>query len=134
MPEQSHNLSVMLGEVVRDLLHDQRMTAQALAGALGVDGSVVSRTLNGTIIMTVDRMLAIEQALGVRPGTVLRRAGLIAPDAMELEDHLAVLREEFNEMERRAEVWRSGRQSPPASPPTKAPRRPAKRQRAPDNG
>lgn len=105
MAEQSHTLSVMLGQAVRDLLYEQHMPATKLAEALGVDGSIVSRTLNGEIAMTVDRMLAIEGAMGVQPGSLLRRAGLIPPgmEAVEdLQERLATLGAEVAAMQDKA--------------------------------
>lgn len=64
-------------DVIRGELAAQGRKPRWLAGELGLDPSLISRTLSGGIGLPLDRLVAIEHALGKRRGFLLRAAGLV---------------------------------------------------------
>lgn len=68
-----------LGRKVRELRRSRGMTQKELAGAVGVTGAQLHRYETGATRVAASRMIAIAEALGVRPDVLLESA---APDAM----------------------------------------------------
>lgn len=68
-----------LGRKVRELRRSRGMTQKELAGAVGVTGAQLHRYETGATRVAASRMIAIAEALGVRPDVLLESA---APEPM----------------------------------------------------
>lgn len=69
---------VLLGKAIKRELGTR--SQRWLADRIGVDPSVMTRIINGQMKdLTVDRVAAIEDALDVPRGSLLRAAGYVAP-------------------------------------------------------
>jgi len=66
-----------LGRKVRELRRSRGMTQKELAGAVGVTGAQLHRYETGATRVAASRMIAIAEALGVRPDVLL---GSAAPE------------------------------------------------------
>lgn len=63
-----------LGRKVRELRRSRGMTQKELAGAVGVTGAQLHRYETGATRVAASRMIAIAEALGVRPDVLLGSA------------------------------------------------------------
>lgn len=68
-----------LGRKVRELRRSRGMTQKELATAVGVTGAQLHRYETGATRVAASRMIAIAEALGVRPDVLLESA---APEGM----------------------------------------------------
>lgn len=68
-----------LGRKVRELRRSRGMTQKELASAVGVTGAQLHRYETGATRVAASRMIAIAEALGVRPDVLLESA---APESM----------------------------------------------------
>ena len=71
----AHDATVPLGEVIREVRGT--LTQDDLADAVGTDQGTVSRWERGNLRPTLDDLRAIEDALGLHHGAIVRRAGYV---------------------------------------------------------
>lgn len=81
----AHHAPMMLGAAIREVRGN--LTQDELAAKLNTDQGTVSRWENGKLRPDLNDIKAIEDAVGVPHGTVLRRAGYIA-EVVTVEDAL----------------------------------------------
>lgn len=73
-------MATTIGEAIRRTRLDRGMTQAQLADALGISQPRMSAIERGETPPGLPQIQAIETALGVKPGHVLRAAGQVAPD------------------------------------------------------
>lgn len=74
-----------LGRKVRELRRSRGMTQKELASAVGVTGAQLHRYETGATRVAASRMIAIAEALGVRPDVLLESAAPEPMPAMSME-------------------------------------------------
>lgn len=75
---------------LRSALADAKITQAAFAASIGISQARVSEWCRGVADPSVAQVVAIDRALGLRPGTLLERAGLTeAPPADEKQTEQA---------------------------------------------
>lgn len=69
-----HSLLARVGQAIRAERQAARITQEELAERVEVDQSTISGWERATGLVGIDQIAAVEQALGIPAGTVLRRA------------------------------------------------------------
>jgi transcriptional regulator with XRE-family HTH domain len=72
-----------LADVIRDAKQHAGLSQSEIGRRIGVDQTVVSTWARGAAIPSVERILALDRLFGLRPGTLLERAGLVQPRTTE---------------------------------------------------
>jgi transcriptional regulator with XRE-family HTH domain len=72
-----------LADVIRVAQRHARLSQSEIGRRIGVDQTVVSTWVRGVTTPSVERILALDRVFGLRPGTLLERAGLIEPRTTE---------------------------------------------------
>jgi transcriptional regulator with XRE-family HTH domain len=77
------DIKVDLGEIILTTRKMFDLSQGALGKRIGVDQSMISSWERGTALPSLDRIFNLDMAFGLQPGTLLVRAGLVGPDAIE---------------------------------------------------
>jgi transcriptional regulator with XRE-family HTH domain len=72
-----------LADAIRDAKQQAGLSQSEIGRRIGVDQTVVSTWARGAAIPSVERILALDRLFGLRPGTLLERAGLVEPRTTE---------------------------------------------------
>jgi XRE family transcriptional regulator, regulator of sulfur utilization len=76
MPARKSAAAQATGEAIRSLRRERGVAQEAFAARAGLDRSYMGAIERGEFNFTVDTLVKVAAGLGVRPSTVLRRAGL----------------------------------------------------------
>lgn len=79
--------AVRLREAIKERLGHDRV--EWLAGELGVNGSTVLRWVEGPTAISLEHVVAIEDALGLDRGELLRAAGYVDTGEISLEQMIS---------------------------------------------
>jgi transcriptional regulator with XRE-family HTH domain len=83
-------IALRVSDTLRAILRELEVKPAALADALGLSQSTMSRIVRGEQLPSIDQLLAIEVGLGVVPGTVGRRSGVAEPPEWALIEYLTL--------------------------------------------
>jgi transcriptional regulator with XRE-family HTH domain len=76
MPARKSAAAQATGEAIRSLRRERGVAQEAFAARAGLDRSYMGAIERGEFNFTMDTLVKVAAGLGVRPSTVLRRAGL----------------------------------------------------------
>jgi transcriptional regulator with XRE-family HTH domain len=83
-----------LASAITEAKQHAGLSQREIGRRIGVDQTVVSTWVRGTATPSVERIVALDRLFGLRPGTLLERAGLVEPrtteEAISAEPAIAV--------------------------------------------